>query len=66
MSIHEKTPISDVEGQHRSVSTCHLANISLRIGRNLKWDPNKEIFIGDADANAKWLKREQRKGYEIA
>lgn len=60
-----KTPISDLEGQHRSVSTCHLANISLRLGRDLKWDPKKEMFIGDSEANA-WLKREQREGYEIA
>ena len=60
-----KTPISDLESQHRSVSTCHLANISVRLGRPLKWDPAKEVFIDDADANT-WLKREQRKGYETA
>ena len=30
-----ETPISDVESQHRSVSACHLANISLRLGRKL-------------------------------
>ena len=58
-----KTPISDLESQHRSVSTCHLANISVRLGRPLKWDPAQEVFIDDADANT-WLKREQRKGYE--
>jgi predicted dehydrogenase len=60
-----KTPISSLESQHRSVSTCHLANISLRMGQTLKWDPEKELFIGDAEANG-WLKREQRKGYEVA
>ena len=60
-----KTPISDIESQHRSVSTCHLANISLRLGRSLKWDPKSEKFIGDNDANS-WLKREQRKGFEIS
>ncbi len=59
-----KTPISDVASQHRSVSTCHLANISMRLGRALKWDPVKEVFIGDNDAN-QWLAREQRKGFEI-
>ncbi len=35
-----KTPISDVASQHRSVSTCHLANISMRLGRKLRWDPD--------------------------
>ncbi len=59
-----KLPISDVESQHRSVTTCHLGNISMRLGRKLKWDPEKELFIGDDEANT-WLKREQRKGCEI-
>jgi len=59
-----KKPISDVESQHRSVSTCHLGNISMRIGRPLKWDADKEEFPGDAEANT-WLSREQRSGYEI-
>jgi len=59
-----KQPISDVESQHRSVSTCHLANISMRLGRTLKWDPKSERFVGDKEADG-WLSREQRKGYEI-
>ena len=58
-----KTPISNVESQHRSVSTCHLANISMRLGRSLKWDPAKEQVLNDSEANG-WLRREQRKGYE--
>ena len=57
--------ISDLESQHRSASTCHLANISMRLGRPLNWDPQHEAFIGDAEANT-WLKREQRKGFEVA
>ncbi len=56
-------PISDIESQHRSVTTCHLANISQRMGRPLKWDAEKEDFSGDNEANF-WLSREQRKGYE--
>ena len=58
------TPISDVVSQHRSVSTCHLVNISIRLGRKLTWDPDQESFVGDAEAN-QYLEREQRKGYEI-
>jgi predicted dehydrogenase len=57
-------PISDVFTHHRAVSTCHLANISLRLNRPLKWDPEKEEIVGDSDAN-NWIAREQRKGYEI-
>ncbi len=59
-----KTPISNVLSQHQSVTTCHLANISMRLGRPLRWNPEAEEFDGDADANT-WLSREQRKGYEI-
>ena len=59
-----RRPISDVESQHRSVSTCHLANISMRLGRPLQWDADKEQIVGDAEANA-WLQREQRKGFEL-
>ena len=36
----------------------------MRLGRKLRWDPVRETFPGDAEANA-WLSREQRKGYEI-
>jgi myo-inositol 2-dehydrogenase/D-chiro-inositol 1-dehydrogenase len=57
-------PISDVPSQHRSVSTCHLGNIAMRLGRKLRWDPEKERFIGDDEANA-WLARPQRKPYQI-
>ena len=56
--------ISDIESQHRSVTTCHLGNISMWLGRPLKWDPEAEQFIGDAEANAR-LRRDQRPGFEI-
>ena len=46
------------------MTTCHLANIAIRLGRKLNWNPETEQIDGDDDAN-KWLKREQRKGYEI-
>ncbi|MDB5391679.1 MAG: iolG 16 [Planctomycetaceae bacterium] len=62
--VSRKTPISDVETQHRSVSTCHLGTISMRLGRKLKWNPETELFVNDDEANT-WLKREQRKGFEI-
>lgn len=47
-----ETPISDVISQHRSASACHLANISMRLGRPLTWDPRHEIFPDDPAANA--------------
>ena len=58
-----KLPISDVASQHRSVSVCHLGNISMRLGKSLEWNPKEEKFVNDAEAN-KWLRRDQRAGYE--
>jgi predicted dehydrogenase len=57
-------PISDVYSHHRAMTTCHLANIAIRLGRKLSWDAEKEQIVGDPAAN-QWLSREQRKGYEI-
>jgi predicted dehydrogenase len=57
-------PISDVYTHHRAMTTCHLANIAIRLGKPLKWNPETEQIEGDEAANA-WLKREQRKGYEV-
>jgi predicted dehydrogenase len=44
------TPISDVETHHRTMTSCHLCNIALMLGRDLKWDPAKEQFEGDEQA----------------
>jgi predicted dehydrogenase len=57
-------PISDVYTHHRAMTTCHLANIAIRLGRPLTWDPETEQIVGDDDANA-WQSRPQRKGYEV-
>lgn len=46
------------------LETCHLANIAIRLGRELNWDPIKREIIGDDQANA-FLSRESRKGFEI-
>jgi predicted dehydrogenase len=57
-------PISDVISQHHSVTTCHIGNIAMRLGRPLKFDPQGGQFVGDDEANT-WLRRERRQGYEI-
>ena len=64
-------PICDMETHHHSVAACHLANVSIRVGRKLFWDHEKELCFRDAalktpdeDANA-LLTREYRKGYEL-
>ncbi len=56
------TPISDVFTHHRSVSSCHLANIALLRGHPLHWDPETQRFRGDEVANS-LLARPQRAPY---
>jgi predicted dehydrogenase len=46
-----KLPICDVEIGHRSATVCHLANIAIRTGRKIQWDPAKEQIVGDDAAN---------------
>jgi predicted dehydrogenase len=52
-------PVSDLASGHRVATVCHLANISLRLGRKLRWDAGREEVIGDAEAN-RWLVRPYR------
>jgi predicted dehydrogenase len=57
-------PVADVEIGHRSITVCHLVNITRQLGRELHWDPVAEQFQGDDEAN-KLLTRPRRKGYEL-
>ncbi len=58
-------PVSDVWTHHRALTTCHLCNIALRLGRQkLTWDPVKEEIVGDSEANS-FQVRAQRVPYEI-
>jgi len=45
-------PICDVETGHRTATVCNLGNISYQLKRPLKWNPKKEKFKNDAEANA--------------
>jgi predicted dehydrogenase len=56
-------PAADVEDAHRVSAACHLANISLRLGRKIRWDPDSERIIGDAEASAQ-LVRPYRKPWD--
>jgi len=43
--------VAPVEVGHRSCTVCLLGDIAMRLGRKLKWDPEEEKFINDAEAN---------------
>jgi predicted dehydrogenase len=60
-----KNPICDVEIGCRSVTVCHLGNLAYWNHRRLKWDPAKERFVGDEEAN-KWLDRPKRGIWNVA
>jgi predicted dehydrogenase len=61
---NQMEPISDVHSHMKMLNICHLAGISARLGRSLKWDDAAEQIVGDDQANA-MLSRPVRKGYEI-
>ncbi|HSP43505.1 MAG TPA: Gfo/Idh/MocA family oxidoreductase [Luteolibacter sp.] len=62
-----KDPICPVEVGHRSASVCHLGTTSLRTGKSLTWDPEKEVFTGEhAEEANRHLAREMRKPYDYS
>jgi predicted dehydrogenase len=47
-----RRPLCEVEDGHKVAVVCNLANMSLRLGRAIQWDPDKEQVIGDKEAAA--------------
>jgi predicted dehydrogenase len=57
-----KEPISPVEIGHRACTVCLVTHIAMKLGRKLYWDPGKEKFVNDDEANS-MLSRPQRAPY---
>ena len=53
-----------VEVAHRSASLCHLGRIAMELGRPLRWDPDKERFINDPEAD-RMLTRSMRSPWHM-
>ena len=62
--ISRKEPIAPIEQAHRSITIAHLGNISLRVGRDIRWDPQAEKIIGDDTANS-MISRTLRKPWTL-
>jgi len=60
-----KDPYFPVDIGHRVSTVCHLANLSIKLGRPLKWNPVKERFLKDEEANG-LCSREMRKPWSLA
>ncbi len=52
-------PVADIEQGYISTTTCILANLSMKLGRSLTWDAEKQRIVGDDEAN-KLLSRPYR------
>jgi predicted dehydrogenase len=52
-------PVADIEQGHISTASCILANLAMKLGRTLIWDPSRQQVVGDAEAN-KLLRRPYR------
>ena len=57
-------PVSPIESAVRVDTLCHLQQIAIKLGRKLRWDPVKESFMNDAQANA-MLDRPMRAPWKI-
>ncbi|CCG99367.1 oxidoreductase domain protein [Fibrella aestuarina BUZ 2] len=56
-------PVADIEEGHISTASCILANLSMKVGRPLVYDPQKRIVVGDPEAT-KLLERTYRAPYK--
>jgi predicted dehydrogenase len=59
-----KPPIAPVEVAHRSCSACLIHHIAMKLKRKVYWDPEKERFKDDEEAN-NMLSRPMRAPYQI-
>jgi predicted dehydrogenase len=50
-------PVSDLASAQRTATACHLANVAMRVGRVVRWDPNANDVVDDAEASALLTKR---------
>jgi len=61
-----KDPVVPVEIGHSSCTVCTLGNIACQLKRTVKWDPIKQVFIGDTDGAAtRMMHYQYRTGYSL-
>jgi len=59
-----KQTVANPSMMHHSMTTVHCANIAMWLERDVEYDPKKERFIGDDEANA-LLSRVQREPWDV-
>jgi predicted dehydrogenase len=61
-----RDPIAPVDQAARSLEACAVAWIGMRLGRTLTWDPKREEFVNDPEANAMRARRPRAAAYDLA
>lgn len=56
-------PVADIEEGHISTASCILANMSMKLGRPMVYDPKKREVVGDPEAT-RLLQRSYRSPYQ--
>jgi predicted dehydrogenase len=51
-----KQAIAPIQAAHRAISIAHLGNIAMKLGRAVQWDPAKQNFINDPEAERKLMR----------
>ncbi len=59
-----KQTIAPIEAAHHSTTICHLSQIAMLTQRKLKWDPDRERFVNDAEAD-RYLSRAMRSPWHL-
>lgn len=59
-----RLPNADIEIGHQATVLCHIGNIAQRLGRKLRWEPGREQFANDDEAN-QLLSREYRQPFVL-
>jgi disulfide oxidoreductase YuzD len=63
--ISRKDPIAPVDQGARSLQACAVSWISMKLKRKLEWDPIKEKFINDVEANAMCSRKARKPEYDL-
>jgi len=63
--ISRKDPIAPVDESARSLTTCAISWIAMKLGRKLSWDPVKEQFVNDPEANEMLSRKPRKQEYDI-
>jgi predicted dehydrogenase len=57
--------VCPIDESVRSDSLCHISEIAMRLNRKVVWDPHKERFLGDEEANLRLQARKMRPPWHL-